>query len=126
MVKRMDRRKERLTDPTKREFLRTVGVSVPTLAVIAQPSGTAFRTSMPSRNDAVSEKFTPIDLSPYFNASPREFGPRERAKEIGGECARDGLIRVPTGRKALQGVPFWLGPEGLDGKSWIGLSTASK
>lgn len=74
----------------------------------------------------VSAKFTPIDLSPYFNASPPEFGPREKAKEIGGECARDGIIRVPTGRKALHGVPFWLGPEGVDGKSWIGLSTASK
>jgi hypothetical protein len=39
-----------------------------------------------SRED-VGEKFTPIDLSRYFNASPTDFGPRAWAKGMGGESA---------------------------------------
>jgi hypothetical protein len=124
----MDRRgnKEVLMDQTKREFLRSVSATVPTLALLAQGGSIGVHTSAQPTREAVSPKFTPIDLSPYFNASPREFGPREKAKEIGGECARDGLIRVPTGKKTLQGVPLWLGPQGLERKSWIGLSTTPK
>ena len=122
----MDRRdnKETLGDPTRRGFLRSVSAGVPTLALLVQ--GGSFGTHAPDQQsaEAVSPKFTPIDLERYFNTSPREFGPREKAKEIGEDSARDGLIRVPTGKQILQGVPFWLGPKGIERKSWIGLSTA--
>jgi len=69
----------------------------------------------------VASKFTPIDLSAFFNCSAQDFGPRERAKRLGGDSARDGLIRVPGGKQSLLGVPFWLGPEGVDRKSWLAL-----
>jgi hypothetical protein len=96
------------------------------LSLLAQGSRIGAHPSAKPGGEAVSPKFTPVDLSPYFNVSPRDFGPREKAKEIGGGSARDGLIRVPTGKETLQGIPFWLGPEGLERKSWIGLSTTPK
>jgi len=113
-------------DATRREFLRSVSATVPTVTLLVQGGCIGAQAAASPNAETVSPKFSPIDLSPYLNASPRDFGPREKAREIGGECARDGLIRVPTGKKDLQGVPFWLGPEGLERKSWIGLSTTPK
>ncbi len=34
------------------------------------------------------------------------------AKELGGDSARDGLVRTPAGNQNFQGMPFRLGPEG--------------
>jgi len=79
---------------------------------------------IPERGDA-SGKFTPIDLSAHFNSSSREFGPCEKAALIGGESAKDSLIRVPAGKRDLQGIPFMLGPEDLQSKSWLVLSAKS-
>ena len=76
------------------------------------------------RRDA-SGKFTPIELSAYFNSSSREFGTREKAALIGGDSAKDSLIRVPGGKRDMQGIPFILGPEDLQSKGWIVLSTKS-
>ena len=67
-------------------------------------------------------KFTPLDLSAHFNSSAREFGTREMAALIGAECAQDCLIRVPTGNRDLQGIPFILGPADLQSKGWLVLS----
>jgi len=67
-------------------------------------------------------KFTPIDLSSYCNSSSQEFGTREKAAMIGGDSAKDSLIRVPGGKRELQGIPFLLGPEDLQSKGWIVLS----
>jgi hypothetical protein len=121
----MDRREnqERLEDPARRGFLQTVGASVPTLALLVQGDSFEAHASEPRSAETVSPKFTPIDLAQYFNASPREFGPRKKAKEIGGDSTRDGVVRVPTGKQIFQGIPFWLGVEGVGSKSWIGLST---
>ena len=65
-----------------------------------------------------SDKFTPLDLSQYFNASPRSFGPRAQAREM----ASDGLIRTPAGERNFWGVPFRLGADGLEEKRWLVLS----
>jgi hypothetical protein len=34
----------------------------------------------------------------------------------------DGLIRTPGGRQNFRGIPFWLGQEGVQNKSWVVLS----
>lgn len=70
-------------------------------------------------------KFTPVNLGAYFNCSSREFGTREQAALIGGESARDSLIRVPGGKRDLHGIPFILGPEDLQNKAWLVLRTES-
>ena len=70
-----------------------------------------------------SGKFTPIELSAYFNSSSQEFGTREKAALIGGDSAKDSLIRVPRGWRDMQGIPFILGPEDLQSKGWIVLSS---
>ncbi len=108
---------------SRRSFLQTVGATVPTLTMLKKGAnikhtGTSRSTVLPA------EKFTPIDLNPYFNASAKDFGPREMArKRLHGDSARDGLIRTPWGRQNLQGIPFLLGPEGVDKKSWLWLTT---
>jgi hypothetical protein len=68
------------------------------------------------------DKFTPVDLSSYFTASPSDFGSREKAKMLGDSSEKDGLIRTPSGRQDFRGIPFLLGAEGLQSKSWIVLS----
>jgi hypothetical protein len=71
-------------------------------------------------------KFTPLDLSPFFNCSPVDFGPREQAKSLNGYAGRPGLIRTPAGRQNLRGIPFYLSSGGWDQKGWAVLSTQSK
>jgi hypothetical protein len=72
-------------------------------------------------------KFTPIDLGPYFNTSSAGFGPRERARQMGGLDGPQGdLVRTPGGKQELQGIPFLLGPEDVQQKSWITLSKAKQ
>jgi hypothetical protein len=70
-------------------------------------------------------KFTPLELSAYFNSSSEEFGTREKAALLGGESSHDFLIRVPAGKRDLQGIPFILGPEDLQSKGWLVLSAKS-
>jgi len=108
---------------SRREFLYRVGAGVPTLSV-AVGSAAAPRPARGPEPAAASDKFTPIDLSSHFNVSPRDFGPRDRAKAfLGGEAEKDGLVRTLGGNRRLQGAPFRLGPEDADQKSWVGLST---
>ncbi|PYU88964.1 MAG: hypothetical protein DMG08_23315 [Acidobacteria bacterium] len=106
---------------SRRRFLQTVGTGVPTLTVLLNEPHAG--PGLPAGPGATaSAKFTPIDLSAFFNCSAKDFGPRERAKRLGGDSARDGLVRVPGGKQSLLGVPFWLGPEGVERKSWLALS----
>jgi hypothetical protein len=110
---------------SRREFLMTVGAGAPTLSLVA---GAAPGIAVPAREPdgaGAGDKFTPIELTPHFTASAREFGPREGAFALGGESAKDLLIRVPGGKHPLQGIPFVLGPAGVDSKSWVVLSTKS-
>jgi hypothetical protein len=69
------------------------------------------------------EKFVPIDLSGHFNSSPADFGPHEQAKWLGGDSARDGLLRMPAGESDFYGLPFRLAPDGTESKRWLALST---
>ena len=109
---------------SRREFLLTVGAA-PTISLMeGEPSGALRPVPQPQAGD-VDRKFTPIDLSAYFNASSQEFGTREKAMLIGGESAKDSLIRVPGGKRDMQGIPFLLGPANVQSKGWIVLSTNS-
>ena len=107
-------------DRSRRTFLQTVGTGVPTLSLMLRDG--AALPGAPG-NEPPSGKFTPLDLSALFNTSAKEFGPRDRAKGMGGDSARDGLIRLLAGNQALRGIPFRLGPEGVDKKSWIAVSS---
>ncbi len=44
---------------------------------------------------------------------------------MGGDSAKDSLIRVPGGKRDLYGIPFVLGPEDLQSKAWVVLSAKS-
>ncbi|HSB12953.1 MAG TPA: CehA/McbA family metallohydrolase [Bryobacteraceae bacterium] len=102
----------------RRRLLQAVGASVPTLKLVGVAASAA-------QGDGA--KFTPIDLSPYFNASSAEFGPRGMGRQTGAPGARgDVLIRPPGGKQELQGIPFLLGPEDVQQKSWIAVSTAGQ
>jgi hypothetical protein len=95
---------------------------VPTLALMLQGTEAGGKDGQQASREDSSVKFTPIDLSRYFNASSARFGPRERAKETGGESAKDGLLRPPGGEQRFLGIPFALGPEDVQRESWLVLS----
>jgi hypothetical protein len=108
---------------SRREFLLTVGATAPTISLMeGEASGAPNPGPEPQQSDN-NGKFTPLDLSAYFNSSSWEFGTREKAALIGGDSAKDSLIRVPGGKRDLQGIPFNLGSEGLQSKGWLVLST---
>jgi len=102
---------------TRRSFLQTVGASAPTLSLVLESQAGAQPV------DPVSDKFSPVDLRRLFNASSHDLGSRDEFRRLGGECADDGLLRTPAGRQALRGLPFRLGPESLNEKRWVLLST---
>jgi hypothetical protein len=110
---------------SRRQFLLTVGATAPTISLMEGEAIGLPRPSPPPDAADASGKFTPIDLSAYFNSSSREFGSREMAALLGGDSAKDSLIRVPGGKRDVQGIPFILGPEDLQIKGWIVLSTKS-
>lgn len=90
-------------ETTRRNFLQAVGAT-PSLAFLSA----AAAQSEP----APAEKFTAVDLSPYFNTSPREFGSKLS------DSARQDLTGIPSGRSTLRGIPFSLGESG-EKKSWL-------
>ena len=119
-------------DFSRRDFLFTLGAAAPTLTLWPAIASGAPPTAPEPEDWGSSAKFTPIDLSPHFNSSSRDFGPREigaylrdMALALGEYSAEDSLIRVPGGKRNLQGIPFLLGPEEVDSKSWIVLNAKS-
>jgi hypothetical protein len=118
-------RKSKTSAPgfSRREFLLTVGATAPTISLTEGGARGVPPPSLGPEAVDASGKFTPIKLSAYFNSSAREFGTREKAALIGGDSAQDSLIRVPGGTRDMQGIPFILGPEDLQSKGWIVLST---
>jgi hypothetical protein len=112
-----------LKDSTRRTFLKAVGGGIPSLALIAHGSVVASNQGPGLPAETANWKFTPIDLAPYFNASPPDFGPRKNAKRMRGPSSKDGLLRMPAGNLTLRGIPYKLGPEAIDKKSWVVLST---
>ena len=123
----MSRKKSRASTAgfSRREFLLTVGAAPPTMSLM-EGGAIGKPRSAPMAPAATADlKFTPIDLSTYFNCSSREFGTREKAGMDGGDSAKDSLIRVPGGKRDLRGIPFVLGPEDLQSKAWLVLSAKS-
>lgn len=68
------------------------------------------------------EKFTPIPLARYYNASARDFGPRPWTRNINPPEVKDDLIHTLGGTQQMRGMPFTLGPASVTRKSWIVLS----
>jgi hypothetical protein len=110
---------------SRRTFLQIATSSLPSLHFVAQGTP-ALAAPLSFPPEVASHKFSPVDLSAYFNASPKDFGPRERAKELGGQSGEDGLIRMPSGVQQFRGIPFLLGPKGVANKGWLALSTAPR
>jgi hypothetical protein len=107
---------------SRRSFLQTVGGGVPTLNLIL---GGAWAKPVEGGGSGEAEplrKFSPVDLTPFFSASPADFGPREGARTLSGGSDRDGLIRTPAGKQNFRGVPFWLGPDKVTEKRWIAVA----
>ncbi|HEU0139709.1 MAG TPA: CehA/McbA family metallohydrolase [Bryobacteraceae bacterium] len=102
---------------TKRDFLQTMGAGVPT--VLALNPGLAAAQTVTGHPPAVTRKAEPIDCSNYFTASAADLGPREQAARLTRESQQDRLIRMPGGERGLRGLPFRLGPEDVNRKSWI-------
>jgi hypothetical protein len=94
--------------------------SVPTLKLLRDGSASTSNSAFEQEQNL--EKFKSIDLTPHFTASALDFGPREQAKGLGGASAQDGLIRTPTGKQNFRGIPFLLGTEGINKKTWVVLS----
>ena len=111
-----------MSPSSRRDFLRNIGVSVPTLkALLAQGAVPAVSTSVEAAFD--SAKFTPVELNSVLNASSSDFGPHDLARWFVAASGADGLLRTPTGRQNFRGIPFQLGPEGINNKCWAALST---
>jgi hypothetical protein len=110
---------------SRRNFIQTISGTMPTLALMLHKTPASAMPQTGAGGNRFSDKFIPLDLSRYFTASPSDFGPRQRAKELSREAREDGLIRVPAGQQTFRGIPFVLGPEGVKKKSWVVLSTRS-
>lgn len=64
---------------SRRDFLKNVGVSVPTLkALLALGPVPAMETSAEAAFD--NAKFTPVELNRVLNSSSSDFGPHELAR----------------------------------------------
>lgn len=110
---------------TRRDFLRTVGASVPTLSLLtAAVDAQQSQKAEPSRKYD-ENKFNLLDLGAYLNCSATDFGPRPKAKAWNDDSVGDRLIRTPGGDQSFRGIPFRLGPEDLREKQWLVLSTLS-
>ena len=109
-------------DWTRRAFLQHIGVGAPTVKLMLTGDAIAAGPEEGWTSQVDAGKFTPVDLSPHFTASASDFGSREQAKRMGAVSRQDGLIRTPFGKRELRGIPFLLGSEGLQNKSWVVLS----
>lgn len=102
---------------TKRTFLQTIGAGVSALRLVV--AGLAPSLAKPQDRTG---KFTPVDCSRLFTASPADLGPQDPGVMPGGSSAADQLIRAPAGSHVFRGIPFEFGRAGE--KSWIVLSRA--
>lgn len=115
---------EQMKNRSRRRFLEAVGSGVPTLSLVSQAAGSQLAAGSQASGwtGRSSAKFTPVDLHPHYNATPADFGPRDRARGLTGSSRTDGLIYMPTGQQHFRGIPFRLGSEEAGRKSWIWLS----
>ncbi|PYU97023.1 MAG: hypothetical protein DMG25_00065, partial [Acidobacteria bacterium] len=111
------------TDWSRRAFLQMIGAAVPTVTVAVNDPIARLNAVGDASADTSSTKCTPLDLKRYFTASSEDFGPRARARELGRGSEHDGYIRTPGGAQVFRGIPFLLGSEDAEAKSWIVLTT---
>ncbi len=111
------RLKSNQKDWSRRGFLQTVGAGVPTLTMLLGES--AAGAASPLESGTASGKFTTLDLGRFFNSSAKDFGPREHAQRF----SKGGLIPTSGGDQNFRGIPFRLGPEGVEKKSWVVLGS---
>ena len=107
-------------DWTRRAFLQA-GVTAPIIKRMIT-NGMELGAQANEVRAMDSSKFSVVDLTAHFTASPSDFGSREQAKRTIESSRQDGLIHTPSGRQAFRGIPFLLGPGGPQDKSWIVLS----
>ncbi len=107
---------------SRRVFLQTIGAMPTVTLALESPTARVNTAEQPSSQTATG-KCSPVELTPYFTASATDFGPRERARELGGGSKQDGLIRTPGGPQVFRGIPFLLGPGGVQARTWVALST---
>ena len=109
---------------TRRTFLGAIATAVPTIQLLGseQAAQGAEAAGSPSDPDQSfrSEKFTPVNMTPFFNCSPADFGHRAIAPNLWmATRAGRGWCALPrAGRVCVEFLSFWLrgmGPEGLDG-----------
>ncbi|PYV21747.1 MAG: hypothetical protein DMG24_18730 [Acidobacteria bacterium] len=100
-----------------------IGAAVPTVTVAVNDPIARLNAVGDAIADTSSTKCTPLDLKRYFTASSKDFGPRARARELGRGSEHDGYIRTPGGAQVFRGIPFLLGSEDAEAKSWIILTT---
>src|SRR5712692_8966082 len=108
---------------SRRNFMQRTSGGVPTLAFMLQKSSAAPASPTTKKDQTVSDKFVPMELTRHFTATPADFGPRDRAKGLSRETRESGLISMPRGHRVFRGVPFLLGPEEATKKGWIALSS---
>jgi hypothetical protein len=97
-------------DWTRRDFLQSGIIVVPTLKrmLAGNAAATVGQDEMGGPPDP--GRFGPVELSSHFNASPSDFGPRERAKATGGPSQQDAPDPHALGQAELSGNPVsaWL------------------
>ena len=101
-----------------------MGAGIPTLRLMPCAKN-PYGVGASDQNQAFNSiKFTPISLDRYLNVSSRQFGPREQARQAPAlrTSSHDGLIRTPSGQQRFRGIPFLLGPDGVDEKAWLVVS----
>jgi hypothetical protein len=115
-----DNSKGRMPEWSRRQFLLTTTGLVPAIkGTITDERKEAPGAESSNKLDETTHKYTPVGLEDYFTASAKEFGTRERPRMIGEEAGRVGLIHVLGGKRSLQGIPFSLGSEEVEKRSWI-------
>lgn len=108
---------------SRRGFLQKAGGGMPTLALMLQQTPAAAQPQQGGQAAAISNKFTPVDLSRHFTASSSDFASLDQASGSTRQGRREGLIRMSAGKQTFRGIPFLLGPEGPKSKSWAVLSS---
>ena len=77
-------------DWTRRNFLRMASASVPTLCLVNWRAGAQSSQAAELVHEYDKSKFTPLDLSPWFNCSSIDFGSHPRAG--GWEASRVAMV----------------------------------
>jgi hypothetical protein len=105
--------------------LQNAGLSVPTVRLLLS-ARTATASDGQDRPVALdSGKFTTLNLSSYFTATPSDFGSRQELEKMGVADSRDGLLHLPRGKQNFRGIPFQLAAEG-EQKCWLILSSRNE